>query len=77
MGFRVNEERLRALPRDLLDGSRESARMAERIMRMFGVLEHSDNAPRSLADRLAWAIAAVESEECSESGDQADGSEPL
>ena len=47
------------LPRELLDGSDEAARMAERLLRRF-VVDVEPDASHALVDRLAWAIAALE-----------------
>lgn len=56
----LNQESMRAFPRDLLDGSRETVRMAERIVRQMGFsdFEYGPSAPPW--ERLAWAIEALE-----------------
>lgn len=50
------------LPADLLLGSSETARRAERIVRRFVLDPEPDPmAAGGLVDRLTWAIAALES----------------
>ncbi|MEQ1855320.1 MAG: hypothetical protein ABL963_02565 [Longimicrobiales bacterium] len=60
--FMLDPDAMRAFPRDLLDGSRETVRMAERIVRQMGFtdFEYGPGAPPW--DRLAWAIMALEEE---------------
>lgn len=67
----LTPEAVNAFPRDLLDGSRETVRMAERIVRQMGFTDYepaSNGIPR---ERLAWAILALEEGE-PESDDQPD-----
>lgn len=51
-----------AFPEELLDGSREAVRMAERIARRFVGEQESDRVG-GLVERLTWAIAALEAPE--------------
>ena len=58
--FYADPDALKTFPRDLLDGSRETVRIAERIVREMGLEDVDEGPATSLADRLAWAIAAME-----------------
>ena len=52
-----------SLPPDVLHGSSETARRAERIVRRFGLDPEPDPmVAGGLVARLTWAIAALESE---------------
>lgn len=51
---------LRTFPPDLLDGSAETVRIAERIMRQLGFSELECGPVGSPSERLAWAINALE-----------------
>jgi hypothetical protein len=56
----------RSFPRDLLDESGETVRMAERIVRQLGFTDldvGATIAPTGLTERLAWAIRAMEDED--------------
>jgi hypothetical protein len=52
-----------SFPRDLLDGSSESVRMAERIVRQLGFEDYEADPPSLPAERLAWALRAMEAED--------------
>lgn len=58
--FALDPVAFEAFPRDLLDGSRESVRMAERIIREIGVGDAGPAPVRPLSERLAWALEAME-----------------
>lgn len=58
--FALHPEVFEAFPRDLLDGSRESVRMAERIIRAIGVADDGFRPATPLTERLAWALEAME-----------------
>lgn len=66
--FVLSREALAAFPPDLLDGSRETLRMAERIVRQLGFEDLDDVAPLELSKRLSWAILAVEDGEPEDEG---------
>jgi len=51
-----------ALPPELLDGSREAARMAERIVRRF-LVRGDWNPDARRVERMSWALTALEGEE--------------
>ncbi len=59
----LTPEAMRAFPRDLLDGSRETVRMAERIVRQMGFTDFDPVPPGAPWERLAWAIVALEDPE--------------
>jgi hypothetical protein len=61
--FMLDPEAMRAFPRDLLDGSHETVRMAERIVRQMGFTNFEYGPPAPPWERLAWAIVALEQEE--------------
>ena len=58
--FAFSPEALAAFPPDLLDGSRETLRMAERIVRQLGFQDLDHLPPMPLSQRLSWAIDALE-----------------
>lgn len=66
--FMLSREALEAFPQDLLDGSRETLRMAERIVRELGFADLDDMSPADLSQRLSWAILAVEDAEPEDEG---------
>lgn len=58
--FATNRAALASFPKDLLDGSREAARMADRIVRQLGF---SDVDCESFSDSGARLVVAPESAE--------------
>ncbi len=56
----LTPEAMKAFPRDLLDGSRETVRVAERIVRQMGFTDYEPEPHRAPRERLAWAIVALE-----------------
>ncbi len=66
--FMLTPEAMQAFPRDLLDGSRETVRMAERIVRQMGFTDFDSGSAAPPSERLAWAILALE--EGAEDGDE-------
>lgn len=58
LGPRASE----SFPKDLLDDSSETVRMAERIVRQLGFSDLDSGLPTALTQRLAWAIRAMEEE---------------
>jgi hypothetical protein len=62
----MDRKALEAFPADLLDGSRETLRMAERIVRQLGFGDFEHLPPTPLSQRLSWAIMAIEDGESME-----------
>jgi hypothetical protein len=61
--FALDPAAFAAFPEDLLDGSRESVRMAERIIREIGVADDGFRPATPLSERLAWALEAMEEDD--------------